>query len=41
VYKVASCFGGGGHRSASGATIHGKLDTIRRKVLAKIKENLR
>jgi phosphoesterase RecJ-like protein len=41
VNKVASCFGGGGHRSASGATIHGKLDTIRRKVLAKIKENLR
>jgi phosphoesterase RecJ-like protein len=40
VNKIASCFGGGGHRTASGATIHGKLDSVRKKVLAKIKENL-
>jgi len=41
VNKIASCFGGGGHKTASGATIHGKLDTVIKKVLAKIKESLR
>jgi phosphoesterase RecJ-like protein len=41
VNKIASFFGGGGHKAASGATIQGKIDQIRRKVLAKIKENLR
>jgi len=40
VNKIAGYFGGGGHRTASGATVHGKLDTIRKKVLAKIKESL-
>jgi phosphoesterase RecJ-like protein len=41
VNKVAAHFGGGGHRTASGATVRGKLADIRRKVLAKIKENLK
>lgn len=40
VNKIAQFFGGGGHKTASGATIHGRLDDIRRRVLAKIKENL-
>lgn len=37
---VASAFGGGGHRTASGATVHGKLDEVRRRVLKRIKESL-
>jgi phosphoesterase RecJ-like protein len=41
VNKIASFFGGGGHRTASGATVHGKIDQVRRKVLAKIRESLR
>jgi phosphoesterase RecJ-like protein len=41
VNKIAAYFGGGGHRTASGATIRGPLDSVRKKVLAKIKENLR
>ena len=41
VNKIASFFGGGGHRTASGATVHGKIGEVRRKVLAKIKESLR
>lgn len=38
VNKIAQCFGGGGHKTASGVTVKGKIDDIRRKVLAKIKE---
>lgn len=41
VNKIAACFGGGGHRTASGATVSGKLSAVRKKVLAKIKEGLR
>jgi len=41
VNKVASFFGGGGHKTASGATVRGKIDQVRRKVLAKIEEALR
>ena len=41
VNKIAGHFGGGGHRTASGATIHGKIDTIRSEVLAKIKQALK
>jgi len=41
VNKIASYFGGGGHRTASGATVHGKIDIVRKKVLAKIKESLK
>jgi len=40
VNKIAQFFGGGGHKTASGATIYGKIDDVRRRVLAKIKENL-
>lgn len=41
VNKIAKVFGGGGHRTASGATIKGKIDSVRKKVLTKIKENLK
>jgi phosphoesterase RecJ-like protein len=40
VNRIASLFGGGGHRTASGATVHGKIEDVRRKVLAKIRESL-
>lgn len=40
VNKIAGLFGGGGHRAASGATIRGRIDSVRRKVLAKIREAL-
>ncbi len=40
VNAIAKAFGGGGHRTASGATVHGKIDVIRKRVLAKIKEVL-
>ncbi|MFA5357057.1 MAG: bifunctional oligoribonuclease/PAP phosphatase NrnA [Candidatus Omnitrophota bacterium] len=40
VNKVAKAFGGGGHKTASGATVHGKIDNIRRQVIAKIKKEL-
>ncbi|MFH1269852.1 MAG: bifunctional oligoribonuclease/PAP phosphatase NrnA [Candidatus Omnitrophota bacterium] len=39
VNKVARFFGGGGHKTASGATVYGKIDTVRKKVLTKIKAN--
>ncbi len=38
VNKIAQAFGGGGHKTASGITIRGTLDEVRKKVLAKIKE---
>lgn len=38
VNKIAQFFGGGGHKTASGATICGTLDQVRKKVLAKIRE---
>jgi phosphoesterase RecJ-like protein len=37
VNKIAQFFGGGGHKTASGATVHGKIDAVRKRVLAKIK----
>lgn len=40
VNKVASFFGGGGHKTASGATIPGNINNVKRKVLARIKESL-
>lgn len=40
VNKIAAYFGGGGHKAASGITIHDKLDRARNKVLAKIRESL-
>ncbi len=41
VNKIAQFFGGGGHKTASGATIRGKLDQVRKKVLAKIRESFK
>jgi len=40
VNRIARLFGGGGHKTASGATVHGKIEEVRRKVLAKIRESL-
>jgi phosphoesterase RecJ-like protein len=40
VNKIAQFFGGGGHKTASGATIKGQIDEVRKKVLAKIRESL-
>jgi phosphoesterase RecJ-like protein len=41
VNRIAGLFGGGGHKTASGATIKGNIDEVRRKVLAKIKQALK
>ncbi len=41
VNVIAGYFGGGGHKTASGCTIHGDIDNIRRKVLKKIDENMK
>ncbi|MFA5177237.1 MAG: bifunctional oligoribonuclease/PAP phosphatase NrnA [Candidatus Omnitrophota bacterium] len=41
VNKVAQAFGGGGHKTASGCTVHGKLEDVRKKVIAKIQQNLK
>ncbi len=41
VNKIASHFNGGGHRTASGATVKGALASVRRQVLAKIRSSLR
>jgi phosphoesterase RecJ-like protein len=40
VNKIAQVFGGGGHKTASGATVKGKIDAVRKRVLTKIKESL-
>ncbi len=40
VNKIAQAFGGGGHKSASGCTVHGRIDAVKRKVLKKIEEAL-
>ncbi len=40
VNRIAQFFGGGGHKNASGATVKGNIDNVRRRVLAKIKETL-
>jgi len=41
VNKVASFFGGGGHHSASGATVKGSLTMVQRKVIAELKSRLK
>lgn len=41
VNKIASFFGGGGHKTASGATVKGKIDQVKKKILRKIKDNLK
>ena len=40
VNRIAGFFGGGGHRTASGATVRGSLAQVRSKVFAKIKDSL-
>lgn len=39
VNKIARFFGGGGHKTASGVTIKGQIDQVRRRVLNKIRES--
>jgi len=41
VNSIASFFGGGGHVKASGCTIEGKLEDVRKVVLAKVEEALK
>lgn len=41
VNKIAGFFGGGGHKTASGCTIFGSIDSVRIKVLKKIEESLK
>jgi phosphoesterase RecJ-like protein len=41
VNKIAQLFGGGGHKTASGATVKGKINQVRIRVLAEIKEALK
>lgn len=38
VNKVASCFGGGGHRTASGCTIAGTIENTEKRVLREIRK---
>jgi phosphoesterase RecJ-like protein len=40
VAKIAECFGGGGHRNASGCTFEGDLEDIQRRVVAKLDDAL-
>lgn len=40
VNKVASLFGGGGHKAASGCTLSGRIKEIERKVIAAIRRSL-
>lgn len=40
VNSIASMFGGGGHKTASGATIKGNIKSIKTKVINKIREKL-
>jgi len=35
VNKLASFFGGGGHKTASGCTVSGKMEEVEKKVLDK------
>ncbi len=40
VNKIAGFFGGGGHRTASGCTVKGKIEDVMSKVLKKVRESL-
>lgn len=40
VNRIAQFFGGGGHKTASGCTLSGNLQSVKRKVIDKIKEQL-
>jgi phosphoesterase RecJ-like protein len=41
VNRVAQFFGGGGHKTASGCTIKGNLENVKKRVLRKIREQLK
>lgn len=41
VNKIARFFGGGGHKTASGFTIKGRIEDVRRKVLNKIRDSFK
>jgi len=41
VNKIARSFGGGGHKTASGCTISGRLSRVREKVIARIRQDLK
>lgn len=41
VNRIARFFGGGGHKTASGCTVKGRIEEVRKRVLAKIRESLR
>lgn len=41
VNKIATFFGGGGHKTASGCTIKGRIERVSRMVLNKIEESLK
>lgn len=41
VNKIAQFFGGGGHKTASGCTIKGKIDEVRRRVLCKVRDSFK
>ncbi len=41
VNKIASLFGGGGHKTAAGCTLHGEIAQVSRKLLAGIREYLK
>jgi len=41
VNRIANFFGGGGHKTASGATVKGKIEDVRKRVLAKIRAAIR
>ena len=41
VNRIASFFGGGGHRSASGCTVRGNFENVKKKVLSRIKSELK
>ena len=40
VNRVAQFFGGGGHKTASGCSVRGSLESVKKKVIKKIKEQL-
>ncbi|MGB2706481.1 MAG: bifunctional oligoribonuclease/PAP phosphatase NrnA [Candidatus Omnitrophota bacterium] len=41
VNKIASSFGGGGHKSASGCTMRGSFEEVKRKVLKRVNDRLK
>lgn len=41
VNKIAKFFGGGGHKTAAGCTVEGNFSVVRRKIIAKICEELK